>query len=145
MTRHPSTEDPMGPSIKVQPGDFLNRQSTERRAFDGNISIPQGFLPSCLLLLLAERSGHGYELGARLHDFGFCIKDFSGVYAALRRLQKDDLLQAELDAPVSGPARRMYSVTPAGRATLRQCCESLATMQAQMRTFVDRCNELQHR
>ena len=45
---------------------------------------PRNFLQPCLLLLLAERADHGYELASRLRPLHDGEGDSGGVYRALR-------------------------------------------------------------
>lgn len=74
------------------------------------------FIQPCLLLLLHEKPSHGYELLERLNDFGFEY-NFPGtgaVYRNLRSMEDDGLVSSDWDVVQSGPARRLYSLTPVG-------------------------------
>ncbi len=116
-----------------------------KKHFDGKVRCPQGFLPSCLLLLLAERPGHGYELADLLRSFGFEHPDPSQVYAELHRLQDAQLLESTVDEPEHGPARRVYHITQAGLETLECCWENLVELFGRVQTYVQRCHELKQR
>ena len=76
---------------------------------------PRNFLQPCLLLLLAERADHGYELATRLRPLHDGEGDSGGVYRALRGLEKHGLVRSEWRTSDVGPARRTYHIT-AGRA-----------------------------
>jgi poly-beta-hydroxybutyrate-responsive repressor len=80
---------------------------------------PRNFLAPCLLLLLCERSSHGYDLAERLKPFGVADEDSGTVYRALRSLEQRGLLRSGWVPSSAGPARRTYELTPKGHAQLR--------------------------
>ena len=55
------------------------------------------------------------------------------LYPVLRSLESSGLLESRVEPSVSGPPRRYYRITEAGRTTLARWRE----MWEQMRTFVD--------
>lgn len=86
---------------------------------------PAGLLRACLLLLLGERAGHGYDLHERLRPFGFDRTDPSRSYRALHWLERADLIEAHWETAGPGPARRVYQLTPRGTAALERSVHSL--------------------
>lgn len=76
----------------------------------------KGVLAPLLLLLLDRRTDYGYSVVTRLHEAGFDELGEATVYPALTRLEKAGLLDSELRPSTSGPARKYYTTTPAGRA-----------------------------
>ena len=78
------------------------------------------FLAPCLLLLLAERSDHGYDLSARLRPLIDTDGDAAAVYRTLRNLERDGMVDSEWLPANGAPARRRYHITAAGRAALRE-------------------------
>ena len=94
--------------------------------------VPRNFLQPCLLLLLRERSDHGYELVARLRPMHDGDGDAGGVYRALRSLERHGLVRSEWRSSDVGPSRRTYHLTSDGLAVLeaqvggcstsRTCC-----------------------
>jgi PadR family transcriptional regulator, regulatory protein PadR len=64
-----------------------------------------------LIAMVGERPGHGYELCHRLRWGDRTSPDTVAVYRALRRLERDGLVESRWDQPFSGPARRIYSLT----------------------------------
>ncbi len=87
---------------------------------------PKGFLPPCLLLLLRERPGHGYDLVERLKPFGVADGDPGGVYRALRAMERDGLARSDWGPSEAGPARRTYRITLDGLAMLDHKARELA-------------------
>lgn len=69
-----------------------------------------------LLLLLCEKSAHGYELIEKMSGFGL---DFSveptTVYRYLRRFEEQGFVTSHWETQDAGPARRLYEITPEGK------------------------------
>lgn len=73
-----------------------------------------------LLGLLAEGPAHPYSLDAKLRLGGSATEvAFSSIYAALDRLEKLGLVASKPDAGARGKARRVYRLSPVGRAALK--------------------------
>ena len=83
------------------------------------------FLPGCLLLMLGEEPGHGYELTERLKRWGFDLTGPGPVYRELRLLEENGLVRSMWSAPQSGPVPRVYELTDEGRAALDSAADDL--------------------
>ena len=83
----------------------------------------RGFLEPCLLSLLAERADYGLSLSQRLTASGLEAIPGGTLYPALMRLEKRGLVPS-----TSGPARKYYELTEAGRT-------ELAARRTEWRTF----------
>jgi PadR family transcriptional regulator PadR len=103
---------------------------------------PRNFLQPCLLLLLAERADHGYELAARLRPLHDGEGDSGGVYRALRSLEAHGLVGSEWRTSDVGPARRTYHVTPAGAAVLAAQVRDLEHVHEVLHVFLERYGDL---
>ena len=88
------------------------------------------FLQTCLLLLVGEQADHGYGLVRRLAAFGFCESDPGRIYRALRQLELDGALISDWRTAPSGPARRIYRLTPSGAESLARRIEVLRELRA---------------
>ncbi len=96
------------------------------------------FLEPCLLLLLFVDEGHGYELTEGLAPFGLNDVDSSLVYRALREMEETALIQSEWDAEAaSGPARRVYRITPEGRSHLAAWAADLREIDRTLHHFLE--------
>ena len=85
-------------------------------------------LRTALLVLVAERDSHGYDLAPRLASLGLAV-DMAGVYRALRAMERRGELRSTWDTSSShGPPRRVYGLTEAGRRLIRP---AVAGMEAQ--------------
>lgn len=75
-----------------------------------------------LLAILDRRSMHGYELRRELEDElgpGWAV-NYGQIYSTLERLERDGLVvHSETVSSSEAPDRKLYTVTPAGRAELR--------------------------
>lgn len=75
-----------------------------------------------VLLLLTEGPSHGYQLCSRLRPMlprNATPPNMGGLYRLLRGLESDGTLRSSWAAnPGTGPARRVYELTDAGRTTL---------------------------
>ncbi len=103
---------------------------------------PRNFLQPCLLLLLAERADHGYELATRLRPLHDGEGDSGGVYRALRGLEKHGLVRSEWRTSDVGPARRTYHITAAGLALLAHQVGELQHVHEVLHHFLDRYTEV---
>ena len=82
-----------------------------------------------ILSLIAEQPRHGYEIAQVIEERG--MRDwtevgFSSIYYVLQKLQKNGLIESRMERQAGrGPARKVYHITPAGRAAWRK-----ATLEA---------------
>ena len=77
-----------------------------------------GFLDLCLLAMLRERPDYGYGLAQRLAAAGVADVPGGTLYPALLRLEQQGLTEPSWQPSESGPRRKYYAVTDAGRAAL---------------------------
>ncbi len=100
------------------------------------------FAEPALLMLLRERPAHGYELLdalAELHP-GERV-DMGNLYRALRALEEDGLVASEWDAEAPGPAKRVYSLAPAGERVLADWAAALVRARDRIDGFLRRYEE----
>jgi PadR family transcriptional regulator PadR len=67
-----------------------------------------------LLLELAKRPAHGYELIEHLSETSGAPPDPGNFYRVLRALEEDGLVRSNWDTKNNGPARRVYELTDQG-------------------------------
>jgi poly-beta-hydroxybutyrate-responsive repressor len=80
--------------------------------------LPGEMLTAHLLAMLKDWSGYGYELAQRLEEAGFGRYNTGSLYRMLRQMEGLGLISSLWDTSAGGPARRMYSLTRAGRLFL---------------------------
>ena len=72
------------------------------------------FIQPRLLLALAKKPAHGYELIERLSGEGNNAPDPGNFYRVLRVLEEDGVVSSAWDTQNPGPARRVYELTDQG-------------------------------
>jgi PadR family transcriptional regulator PadR len=78
------------------------------------VQLRKGVLELCVLALLSQQDSYAYELASRLAgDVGM---GEGTIYPLMRRLQSDGLVRTYLVESASGPPRKYYKLTPAGRS-----------------------------
>jgi DNA-binding PadR family transcriptional regulator len=86
--------------------------------------------PTILTVLAAsDKPLHGYLIvkeAANAPTFGGKKPDATGVYRTLKLMEENGLVTSEWDMPKAGPAKRAFTLTDSGRATLRRWIDSLA-------------------
>jgi PadR family transcriptional regulator, regulatory protein PadR len=98
---------------------------------------PRNWLVPVALAVLRKESTYGYELMERLAGFGLEAINPGTLYRTLRRMEAEGLCKTTWDTSNngSGPARRVYSVTPAGEAHLASWAEGLKKYQEVLDSF----------
>jgi len=80
------------------------------------IQLKKGALELCVLALLAHRESYAYEIASTLADR---VGMGEGtIYPLMRRMQSDGLVATYLVESPSGPSRKYYRLTDAGRTAL---------------------------
>lgn len=92
-------------------------------------------LTTSLLAMLRGWNAYGYQLAQRLRDRGLPVFDQGTVYRTLRQLEKNGLVSSFWDTSDTGPARRMYTLTPPGEAFLTGWLDALDRYQSFLRTL----------
>lgn len=98
-------------------------------------STPKNYLMAWLLVLLAEKNLHGYEITKELNETFEVITDAGTVYRALRQLERDGCISSWWNPTEQGPPRRLYALTPHGGAALRRWSEALEQYRSNLETF----------
>lgn len=80
--------------------------------------LRKGVLELCILNLLPRESLHGYALVKRLTEYPGLVISEGTIYPLLSRLRQEGLIDSRLIESSSGPARRGYVLTAAGRRQL---------------------------
>jgi len=76
-------------------------------------------LPAFILLVLAEGPVHGGAIHTMLtNSMPKFSADTGAVYRTLQKLEKDGEVASAWDTTKSGPAIKIYEITPAGRQKL---------------------------
>lgn len=80
------------------------------------IQLKKGVLGLCVLAFLSRGDSYAYEIASRLaHDVDM---GEGTIYPLMRRMQAEGLVETYLVESSSGPSRKYYRLTEAGRASL---------------------------
>ena len=82
--------------------------------------LVRGVLDLAVVAAVAHGASYGYELLRFLEDAGFPRVSDASVYGTLKRLEEWGVLQSSLVQSPSGPARRTYELTRAGKKWLHE-------------------------
>lgn len=91
--------------------------------------ILKGLLDMCLLAVVSEGPSYGYEMVRQLNERGLDVAGETSIYPVLRRLGKRDLIESYLEDSPSGPARKYYRITSAGRRLLEEWAKDWQTVR----------------
>ncbi len=102
-----------------------------------NTSIPKNLMVPWILLIIKQWSAHGYLLLNTLRQMGFTSIDHATLYKELRNMEKQGLLSSAWGTDGSGPAKRIYSLTPNGEELLKAGAEAMTSYQRMFTNFFD--------
>lgn len=105
---------------------------------DASSGMPRSFLRPILLLLLAERDNHGYELLEQVAALGLERTDPGGLYRALRAMEQEGLVTSTWEPSTTGPARRRYALTAEGLDWLHASAGSLREIVRHLQGYLHR-------
>jgi PadR family transcriptional regulator, regulatory protein PadR len=77
------------------------------------VQLKKGVLELCVLALLSRGDGYAYDIASRLAK-GIDMGEGT-IYPLMRRLQQDGLVDTYLQESASGPPRKYYRLTDAGK------------------------------
>lgn len=81
--------------------------------------VPRQLQPF-ILLILKGKDSYGYELIEKISDFRFhdSPPDVGAIYRHLRNMEREGFVKSKWDTKGSGPAKRIYRITPQGEEIL---------------------------
>jgi len=84
--------------------------------------LVQGTLQMLILKALALEPMHGYGIGIRLEQIsrGVFRVNAGSLFPALRRLERDGLIEGEWQTTENNRKAKVYSLTAAGKNSLKQ-------------------------
>ena len=89
---------------------------------DKQSDLVQGTLHMLILKTLALAPMHGYGIGVRLEQIskGVFRVNAGSLFPALRRLERDGLIEGEWQVTENNRRAKYYSLSPEGRQTLKR-------------------------
>ncbi|WP_346622418.1 PadR family transcriptional regulator [Blastococcus montanus] len=103
---------------------------------DRRTQLLRGVLDTCLLALLARTPTHAYELVVLLERHGIEGVGYGTVYPLMGRLRRQGLVEEQVEPSPSGPPRKVFSVSAAGRAALAEWAQQWDATTTSVRTLL---------
>jgi len=101
------------------------------------------YIQPSLMLGLKIKPSYGYELINNIHEFGFVQGQAPPgmIYRHLRGLESDGLVQSEWQTEGTGPARRIYRLTPEGNEALSLWIDYMQKQADNLLRFIKEYNK----
>jgi PadR family transcriptional regulator PadR len=98
----------------------------------GNVAtqLRRGVLEHCVLAVLSIAPGYGFDLVRRLSEVDGLVTSEGTIYPLMSRLRRDGLVATSWEPSDTGPPRKYYDLTDAGR-------RALAAFTTEWTTFAD--------
>jgi PadR family transcriptional regulator, regulatory protein PadR len=98
--------------------------------------LPTNLLVPVILMALRQWNSYGYELMTKTAGFWEEAIKPATMYRTLRHMESNGDIQSNWETTKTGPARRMYSITDAGEASLAIWMASLEQYQRNTDAFL---------
>jgi len=97
----------------------------------------RGVLPYCVLAMLRHTERYGFELVRALGSVDGMVTGEGTIYPLLARLRRQGLVVTSWQESASGPPRRYYRITAAGRAALGDFMQAWAQLRDSVDELLD--------
>ena len=103
------------------------------------------WLENHILLLIAEKPSHGYDIVSRLRNMGFSLPGMGNmgtVYRLLNLLEMQGYIESRWELGDQGPARKVYWLTSKGWLRLMNIAMSMESLKKEIDDFLVRFEKL---
>lgn len=120
----------------------ISEKELERSILEGP---ERRFLEPRLLMLIQMSPDYGYKLTDTLAKLPFPCSppDSAAVYRMLRRLEKIGYVRSEWEHAETGPSKRVYRITPAGKKRLAAWVAIIKKRVELLKDFIEMCEAVQ--
>ena len=100
---------------------------------------PERYIQPTILMALLEGPSYGYQLLQKLPEYGFLRDEVPPgmIYRHLRQMEEETLVVSRWDAEGSGPAKRVYELTPEGSEVLEAWVDHMERKARRLSRFVE--------
>jgi PadR family transcriptional regulator, regulatory protein PadR len=98
----------------------------------------KGVLEMCILSVITEQRSYGYEISEKLASRGFSFVSEGTIYPILLRLQNEGAITAEYLPSPTGPPRKYYETTEAGKEKLSTSIAAWRELQEAVDRTIER-------
>jgi len=97
------------------------------------------YIQPSILMALNSKSSYGYELIQDIHKFGFVEGQAPPgmIYRHLRQLEEDGLVSSEWETEGTGPAKRVYRITPDGKEMITAWIQYMEIRVKKLSSFIE--------
>ncbi|OYX33076.1 MAG: PadR family transcriptional regulator [Caulobacterales bacterium 32-69-10] len=99
------------------------------------VQLKKGVLELCVLALLSRQDSYAYEIASRLAE-GIDMGEGT-IYPLMRRMQTDGLVDTYLVESPSGPPRKYYRLTSAGKTSFSAQKSEWAAFAAAVQAIIE--------
>jgi len=99
--------------------------------------LRKGITELVVLAALRQGEAYGYQLLQRINHIDGLVLTESTVYPMLARLKREQFVSVRAAASPSGPPRRYYELTAAGRRRLKEMGQQWRTVGAAVEKFLE--------
>jgi poly-beta-hydroxybutyrate-responsive repressor len=100
---------------------------------------PERYIQPSVLMALLDGPSYGYQLLQRLPEYGFLRDEVPPgmIYRHLRQMEEEKLVVSQWEAEGSGPAKRVYVLTPEGGEVLEAWVAHMERKARRLLEFVE--------
>ncbi len=100
--------------------------------------VTKGHTQTMILGVLGREPLHGYAIAREIErsSEGLLSCQEGVLYPALRAMEREGLVSAHWETPTNGPARKIYTLTEAGRGALAKRTQAWHQLHAAMRQIL---------
>ncbi|AEX86169.1 PadR family transcriptional regulator [Marinitoga sp. 1135] len=105
----------------------------------------RGWIESFVLLIIAEKPSHGYEIANKLSEFGVMLNgigQMGNLYRTLAKLEEMGLVVTDWDTSEPGPSKKIYKITHDGMLFLENSKKDFIEFKHIIDVFIDRVERL---
>ena len=96
----------------------------------------KGLVEFCIMIVLRDNEAYGYQIVEQLGNVSGLEVTESTVYPVLARLARDGCLTSRTVPSQSGPPRRYYRLSPAGRKRLEEMISHWRVIQTSVNQLI---------
>jgi len=118
---------------------------SEKRPSRGSHGKQERYIQPSILLGLYMKPSYGYELIQEIQRFGFVEGHAPPgmIYRHLRQMEEEGLVASEWQTEGTGPAKRVYHITPEGEEVLVLWTHYMERQAEHLRQFIAQFRQVQ--
>lgn len=112
--------------------------TTKEHLQNANAQMRKGILEFCIMLVIDRgESLYASDIIKELHDIDMIVVEGT-IYPLLNRLKREKILDYAWEESSSGPPRKYYHLTPAGKEVLKHLVANWKSLSTSIRSLLSR-------